>query len=223
MRYLKPALTELVCTFIFCFIGAASVMNFYTEESGALIGIALAHGLALSIAVSATISISGGQINPAVTIGLILIGKEKPERGAWLITGQMLGACISGLILMLTFTEIAQVETGLGTPALAPGVTTAMGISLELIATFLLAFAFYGIAIQKDAPSNLAGFGIGLTVAFLILATGPLTGTAINPARHFGTALFGNRLAGSIPYWIGPIVGSILGFRVARYCLQSDT
>ena len=79
---IKASLAELIATFGFCFVGAGSIIiDAHTGGNLGLLGIALAHGLALFVMVSATLNVSGGQINPAITIGLILSGKENLQQG----------------------------------------------------------------------------------------------------------------------------------------------
>ena len=222
MNLLKSAVAEAVGTFFLCFIGGgAIVINAHLGASGpGLLGIAIAHGLALAIAVSATMKVSGGQINPAITIGLIVIGKETPAAGGIKVIGQLVGAVLAGFLLVSTFPSEAVAATGNGTPALGAGITPVTGVALETVATFILAFAIYGTAVGSNAPQGLGGFGIGLTVAFLILAIGPLTGAAMNPMRHLGTGLPGGALGDIWVYWVGPIIGAVLGLLTARFALE---
>jgi aquaporin Z len=105
---------------------------------------------------------------------------------------------------------------------LGEGVSVGAGIALEVIATFLLAMAVYGTAVGSKAPQGMAGFGIGLTVTFLILAIGPLTGGAMNPARHLGTAVFGGQIGSIWIYWVGPVIGGILGFLVCSRVFENE-
>ena len=100
---------------------------------------------------------------------------------------------------------------GAGAPALGPGVTVGTGIVIEAILTFFLVFAVFGTAVDDKGPWNkTAGFTIGLVIAFDIMAFGPYTGAAMNPARWFGPAL----ASGSWDNWyvwiIGPIAGGII-------------
>jgi aquaporin Z len=224
MNHLKPVVAELIGTFFLCFAGAGSIIaNYYSGGSLGLTGIALAHGLALSIAISCTMGISGGQINPAVTIGLMAIGKESICRGVRLILAQLTGAAIAGALLVLLLPSEAVDAVGLGTPALVDDIGLGAGIALEAIGTFMLAFAVYGTAVGSKAPKGLGGFGIGLTVAFSIMAIGPFTGAAFNPARHFGTALFSGQIGMNWLYWIGPVLGSVVAFVIAHWALEDKS
>ena len=85
------------------------------------------------------------------------------------------------------------------------------GIVLEAILTFFLVFVVFGTAVDDKGPWNkTAGFTIGLTIAFDILAFGPLTGAAMNPARWFGPALVGGIWDDALVWIVGPIAGAII-------------
>ena len=80
----------------------------------------------------------------------------------------------------------------------------------EFILTFLLMMAIFGTAVDERAVSmKLGGFGIGLTVAFDILAGGAVTGASMNPARSFGPALVQGHWEWHLFYWLAPIAGAI--------------
>src|SRR3954470_16651855 len=93
----KLFLAEAIGTFFLCFAGIAAIVA--TSEpinSGAgLLGIALAHGLALSIAVSIFAGISGAHFNPAVTIGFISTGRIAPTKAVMYIAAQLIGATLA--------------------------------------------------------------------------------------------------------------------------------
>ncbi len=92
----RPALAELIGTFGFVFIGAGSIItDVYTRGSLGLIGVALAHGLMLSIMVSAFMAVSGGQFNPAVSIGLWVAKKQDAPTTLSMIVSQLVGASLA--------------------------------------------------------------------------------------------------------------------------------
>jgi aquaporin Z len=107
-------------------------------------------------------------------------------------------------------------KTHLGTPALANGVSVPVGIAVEALLTIFLVWAVYGTAVSPFAP-RIAGFGIGLTVATDILMGGPLTGAAMNPARHIATAVPAMFFDNWYVYWIGPLLGAAIGGLSIRY------
>jgi aquaporin Z len=208
--WFQPFLAEAIGTFGLIFFGAGSIiMNEFTGGGVGLVGIALAHGVALAVVITATAHISGGHINPAVTIGA-WVGKAIDSRMAVVyIVAQLLGAVVAASLLAGLYPPAAVSAASLGTPMLADGVSTSTAIMIEAILTFFLVFTVFGTAIDSRAP-NLGGWAIGLVLVFDILAGGPLTGASMNPARTFGPALVGGHWADHIVYWVGPILGGIV-------------
>ncbi len=217
--YVKPLIAELIGTFSFVFIGAGSIIaNTLTHGALGLVGIALAHGLALSIMITAFAATSGGHINPAVTIAMLVTRRIAPLLGLLYIVAQLVGATLAGLLLRAVFPQVVQLAAQLGTPNLAPGVSFGTGVLVEAVLTFFLLLAVFGTAVDPRAP-KIGGFGIGLTVAFDILMGGALTGASMNPARTFGPALAGGFWQNDLVYWIGPIIGAVIAALIYEYVI----
>lgn len=207
----KGCLAEIIGTFFLTFAGAGAIcVNAYTNGGVGLVGIALAHGLALSVAISAFGGISGGHCNPAVTIGVLLAKKMKAGDAAAWIVAQLVGSTLAAFALTLILPSSATSAAHLGTPEVAEGIGAGAAILMEAILTFFLLTAVFLTAVDERAPRSIAGFGIGLTVAFDILCGGPITGASMNPARTFGPALAGGYWALHHVYWIGPILGAVV-------------
>ena len=218
-QYVAPIFAELVGTFVFVFIGAGSIItNTFVPGALGLVGIAFAHGLALSIVISAFGATSGGHINPAVTIGFLVTRRITPILGILYIMAQLVGATLAGLLLRAVFPQAVWQAAQLGTPNLGPGVSFGTGILVEAILTFFLLLAVFGTAVDPRAP-KIGGFGIGLTVLVDILVGGPLTGAAMNPARAFGPALAGGFWQNDLVYWIGPIIGAVIAALLYEYVI----
>ena len=218
-QYVTPVLAEFVGTFIFVFIGAGSIItNAFQHGAIGLVGIALAHGLALSIVITAFGATSGGHINPAVTIGFIVTRRIIRLLGILYIVAQLVGATLAGLLLQAIFPQDVWQAAQLGTPSLAPNISPGIGILLEATLTFFLVLAVFGTAVDERAP-KIGGFGIGLTVLVDILVGGPLTGAAMNPARTFGPALAGGFWQNHFVYWIGPIIGGVIAALFYEYVI----
>jgi aquaporin Z len=211
---------EALGTFSFVFIGAAVVVvNGGFPNSGiGLLGIALAHALALSIMVTSTMTISGGHLNPAVTIGLLVTRRIDVLSAAGYIVTQLAAAAAAAFLVKVLLPSTAVRAALLGVPVIASSVTLGQAIGIELVLTFFLMSAVFGTAVSPDAP-RVAGFGIGLVLLFDILVGGPLTGAAMNPARAFGPALIGGQWLGHVVYWVGPILGAVLAALLWQYIL----
>jgi MIP family channel proteins len=217
--YVKPLVAELLGTFAFVFLGAGSILtNTLTAGSVGLVGIALAHGLALSLMITIFAATSGGHLNPAVTVGLLVTRHIAPVLGIFYLLVQLVGATLAGLLLRAVFPQAVWQAAQLGTPNLAPGVSFGTGVLLEAVLTFFLLLAVFGTAVDARAP-KIGGFGIGLTVAVDILMGGPLTGASMNPARTFGPALAGGFWHNHLVYWIGPILGAVLAALIYEYVI----
>jgi MIP family channel proteins len=211
---------EALGTFGLVFVGAAVVVvNGGFPNSGiGLLGIALAHAVVLSVMITATMTISGGHLNPAVTLGLLAARRIDAASALAYIVTQLAAACVAAFLVKLLLPPNAVRNTMLGVPVIASSVTAGQAIGLELILTFFLVSAVFGTAISPDAP-RVAGFGIGLVLLFDILVGGPLTGAAMNPARAFGPALVSGEWVGHLVYWIGPILGALLAAVLWEYLL----
>lgn len=220
---LRPLVAEFVGVFFLVFIGAGAIVaNTYRDGSVGLLGIAVAHGLALAIAVSATMHVSGGHINPAVTLGLWSVGRVEAKTAGLYILAQILGAVAAAFAVKGLFPEAAGAAAQYGVPQLAGDVSLVQGTVIEAVLTFFLAFAVMGTAVDPAAP-KVGGFAIGLVLTFDILAGGNLTGAAMNPARAFGPALAAGNWIGHVAYWVGPILGAIAAAQLyQRVLLRRD-
>ena len=214
----RALLAEAAGSFWFMFIGAGAVIADANGGGGGIVSIALAHGIALAVAVSAFGGLSGGHFNPAVTFALAIIGRHPWSRVPTYVVAQLTGGVLAGFALrgIFDFTLSAIDKTHLGTPALANGVTVPVAIGVEALLTIFLVWAVYGTAVSPLAP-RIAGFGIGLTVATDILMGGPLTGAAMNPARHIATAVPAAFFDNWYVYWIGPLLGAAVAALSIRY------
>lgn len=222
---LRALAAEALGTCLFIFVGAGAIVTDRMTNGGlGLVGIALAHGLALAVMVSAFGGISGGHFNPAVTVGVWIAGKIPTRDGIAYIIAQLVGAVVAGIALLTAFRPEWWGPVHLGTPTLgvALGVGQLRGTAVEALLTMMLVLVVFLTAVDEAAPRSIAGFGIGLTLAFDILVGGPLTGAAANPARAFGPALASGHWDFHYIYWIGPLVGGIIAAVLYRYVFSSE-
>ena len=208
----RAAVAEFVATFALVFIGAASVIV-AGPSGGGIVAVALAHGLVLAVMISVVGHISGGHVNPAVTIGVWVAGKVDTLRAVVYVLAQLVGAIFGALLLRVIMPGDVWQAANLGAPALSRvvGLGAGRGVLIEAVATFFLVFAVFGTSVdERGAFARTAGFTIGLVVAFDILAVGPLTGAAMNPARAFGPELVAGVWSDWWVYWVGPIAGAVV-------------
>jgi MIP family channel proteins len=237
----KKLLAEALGTFFFCFAGIAAIVSIESPlNSGVgLIGIALAHGLALSVAVNAFGGISGAHFNPAVTIGMFITRRIGFLGVLPYFVAQIAGAAGAAWACQLIFPPAAveAARLGIPLPAIMPGEgvewpTVGIVLGVEFVLTFLLMVAIFGTAIDPRGQAvKIGGFGIGLAVTANILAGGLITGASMNPARSLGPALV-YKLTGSEAgasafdlhwcYWTAPVAGAVVGALVYDYFLLDE-
>src|SRR6185312_4869350 len=210
-RLLKQCVAEFIGTFTLIFVGVGAIVNNTPTAGMGLLGVALAHGLAIAVMVSATGAISGGQLNPAVTFGLLIGGQMDVKKTIAYWIAQLAGATIAACLCahLISMTAVSNGTPDISATNGVPVVSTAQAIAIEAVLTFFLVFVVYGSAVDVRAP-KIGGLAIGLTVALDILFGGPLTGAAMNPARTFGPALASNHWNNHIVYWVGPLIGGAL-------------
>jgi aquaporin TIP len=228
----RPYIAELIGTFALVFVCAGAVCSAFLPlsaapgDAGLVLGIVVAQGLILAVALSATINVSGGYLNPAVTITLWTLRRLTGRQTLYLLGAQLLGAVLAGMVLRIIFGEnIVPGVPHLGEPFRTGAPTLGMdvlgtGALVELVLTFLLTFVIFGTVIDRRTP-RLSGLGVGVMVGLALAAlawTGfRLTGASLNPARAFGPFLW----AADIPtartdvrehlfvYWIAPMLGAL--------------
>lgn len=216
----KALIAEFIGTFTLIFIGVGAIAaDHITGGKLGLTGIALAHGLAIAVMVSATAAISGGHLNPAVTVALWSTGKIKANDAVGYVLAQCLGAIFAAAAVKCAVPASALAAIGMGTPAVAAGLPVQTALAAEIVLTFFLVFVIFGTAVDSRAP-KCGGLFIGLTVALDIMMGGPISGAAMNPARHLGPALLGGGLQNIWIYWVGPIAGGILAAQIYKTQLE---
>src|SRR5688572_25215583 len=210
----RAYLAEFLGTFFLCFASVGVILSGTPAvgAGGGLLAIALAPGLAVSVAVNAFGGISGAHFNPAVTIGMAVTQRIGPAAAGVYIAVQLLAAVAASLACQVIFPPAAVAQGLGGLPLPQAWVTTGGLLFAEIIMSFLLMIAIYGTVIdERGRAAKIAAFGIGLTVTANILAAGAITGASMNPARSFGPALVMGIWSFHIFYWIGPIIGAVLG------------
>jgi aquaporin Z len=199
--------------------------GFFPKGSVGVLGVALAFGLSLLVAAYAIGSISGCHINPAVTIGLWVIGKTKTNELPFYIVGQVIGGLVGASVIFIIaksssvhFSARASGFASNGYGLHSPG-------GFKLGAVMLAEVFFTGIFVfiiastsRLSMPVGLTGVTVGLTLTIIHLISIPIDNTSVNPARSLSTAVFQGSWA-LRQLWVFilfPIVGGILGGTVWR-------
>ncbi|KAF2089953.1 aquaporin-like protein [Saccharata proteae CBS 121410] len=182
-------------------------------NASTLLYISLAFGFSLAVNAWVFFRISGGLFNPAVTLGMCLIGAVGWVRGGLVVIAQILGAISAAGIVSCLFPGPLNVRTTLG-----GGTSIVRGLFIEMFLTALLVFTIFMLAAEKHKGTFLAPVGIGLSLFVAELSGVFFTGGSLNPARSFGPDVILHRFSGyHWIYWLGPALGSIVAVGFYRF------
>ena len=225
MRRNLPAYAcELAGTALMLFIGVSAVSFMWgpgspvpVVENGTLrrllTGLMFAAG-GTAVVYSPLGQISGGHINPAMTLAFWRLGKVPAHDAAAYVIAQFLGALAGTYAAGLAW---GPLTTGIQYAATVPGAgyTPAGAFAAEAFITFLLAFTIF-VCVNK--PRLAAGTGLiaGALVATLVTIEGPVTGTSLNPARSLAPAVLSSTYTALWVYFLGPAAGALLAAAAYR-------
>ncbi len=99
-------------------------------------------------------NISGGHINPAITLSMLATKRISVRNAVLYIVAQVIGATIGGYMLFGVFPNALGVKVNWGAPGLSSQTSIAQGILFEAVMTFILAFAVFGTAVDSRAPED---------------------------------------------------------------------
>ncbi|KAK3137231.1 hypothetical protein QOZ80_5BG0449510 [Eleusine coracana subsp. coracana] len=210
----RAVLAELVLTFLFVFTGVSAAM---AAGSGGgppgaampmatLAAVAIAHALAAGVLVTAGFHVSGGHLNPAVTVALMVRGHISAYRTVLYVAAQLLASSLACILLR-------YLTGGMVTPvhALGADISPMQGLVMEVILTFSLLFVTYAMILDpRSSVRTIGPLLTGLIVGANTLAGGNFSGASMNPARSFGPAVATGVWTHHWVYWVGPLLGGPL-------------
>ena len=235
---MTPFTAELIGTALLVLMGDGVVANVLLNKSkgqnAGWIVVATGWGLGVALAVYCVGNFSGAHLNPAVTIGMAVIGKLEWAKVGGYLAAQMIGAFLGAVLVWLAYLphwkETTDKGAKLGVFCTAPAIRSpGANLVTEIIGTFVLVLG--GLAILT--PDNLnaehgfkAGLGpllVGLLVLGIGVSLGGPTGYAINPARDLGPRIahallpIAGKGGSDWSYAWVPIVGPIIGGVLAAF------
>jgi aquaporin Z len=204
--YLRRGVLEFVGVFALIFVAAGGA-----AFARSPIDLAFANGLVIAVMVCAAGPISGGHINPAVTLGFLVTRRIEPLLAVVYWVAQFGGAILAALLLKWVLPNGAEAASSLGVPALGSGIGSGQAVVIEAVLTFFLVWVVFATADEpRGTFKQIAGLAIGFVIAFDVLMAYGLTGGAMNPARAFGPQLAGNHWAHGWVWYVGPFAGGVI-------------
>ncbi len=228
---MKPFMAEVVGTFLLVLLGDGAVAGCLlarskAEKSGWMV-ITTGWALAVVVAVYTVVDFSGAHINPAVTLGLAVVGKFAWGKVPGYVAAQFLGAFLGAVLVWLAYlphwAETEDKSLKLAVFSTAPAIRRKpLNLVTEIVGSFVLVFGIMAIS-ANAAPtqSGLTSLLIGFLVWSIGLSLGAPTGYAINPARDLGPRIahailpIANKGGSDWGYsWVpvaGPLIGGAIG------------
>lgn len=224
---------ELISMIFYVYLGCGAVLSTGQgnnadggdNNTSRIMPIAMNFGIGTVVMLYCTHGISGGHMNPAVSLFMMVIKKISVGRGLAYIGVQVLGGIIGSLLLYISVSGTGAHQYSLGANQLSPKIEPAQGFVMEIMATLLLCLAILFTEVMKGGPTNgkpnLSLLVIGLAVFCAHVVAVPYTGCGMNPARTFGPALVGEMVDHVDSedvffgdhvwiYYLGPIVGALI-------------
>lgn len=224
-RGLAAYLAELIGTLLLVFFITSVVVLFVSTGGQAQFGsdfavVGLVHAFLLFGLIVMFGVVSGGHFNPAVTLAALVIRRIKPFDAVIYMLAQLIGGILGAFL-----TKGLLLDEGRATHYGALQVSGLLsgnfaGAVVEGIGTFVLVLVILAAVYSEKSFKEWAPLAIGTTLGFIVMVGGPLTGAGFNPARWFGPALVGSHFAGTWPFLVGPVVGSLLAAAVYRFILE---
>ena len=234
MESVRKYIAEFIGTFILVTLGCGTAMlvGCNSEQGGGYILTALAFGLAIVAMAYSLGNISGGHVNPAVSLAVLINGGISVTDFIGYVIAQCFGALAGSGLLALIFsmgcvkdkTSANGDITGLGTNGLG-GVSDSAGagILVEIVLTCIFIMTILGVTSAKQKHGSFGGLIIGLTLTGIHILGIGLTGTSVNPARSLGPAIVaaingnGDPMGCVWVFIVGPFVGAILGAVIYKF------
>jgi aquaporin Z len=222
-RNLAAYFAEFAGTALMLFVGVSAVAFMWAPGSPVpvvpfpalrrlLTGVLFAAG-ATAVVYSPLGQISGGHINPAVTLAFWRMGKVPSRDAVIYIVAQFAGAFVGAYAAGVAWGPLTVgVQYGATVPG--DGYSAAGAFAAEILITFLLVFTIF-VCVNKPRIAPRTGIIAGALVALLVMIEAPVSGTSLNPARTLGPALLAPTYTALWAYFAGPVIGGFLA--VAAY------
>lgn len=198
----QKLVAEFIGTFaVVLFSAGAYCARIASPGTLGVIGVAMAYGFVFGAMAAAMTPISGGHLNPAITIGYWVTRRIGTFHALSYTIAQLAGSVAASYLLRYAIPEGIWRGAALGTPDLSAGFTRTPAMLMEGLLAFILVWVFF--AANGSQRAVILGFSV---TAGSVLAL-PFTGGSMNPARAFGPALAARHWTNHGVYWVGPLAG----------------
>jgi len=209
--------------------GSAVIAGSNGTTGVGLLGIAFAFGLSVVAMAYAIGHVSGCHLNPAISIGMVMVGRMKGSESVGYIISQIMGAIAGAGILLLiangkpgydlAVNGLGQDGYGIASPQ---NYSMMSGFIAEVVFTTIFLLVIFGSTSTKNIHGGFAGLAIGLSLVLIHIVGIPVTGVSVNPARSIGPAVFvgGTAISQLWLFIVAPILGSALAAVIWRFLVE---
>lgn len=222
---MRAVMAEFLAMTIFVFVCAGAATGTAGYDFASFVQqIALTFGFCITVLAYTIGHYSGGHINCAVTLGLVVAGACEPIQGALNFVAQLLGSIVGAALIALVKQDndnaANDMTGGLGANKVSKdrGIENYQAMFAEMFATFVLMYTVLETAVNPKTEGNrvMAAVAIGLAVYVAHSLMIPIDGCSINPTRSFGPAVVASMKYETFEwddhwvFWVGPLLGSLM-------------
>ncbi len=204
----RAYLAEFLGTFFMVLISLGTVLGDISTGLVGVLGIGFAFAFSYMVMVFATIHISGGHLNPAISLSLWFSKKLKGLDLLFYVFFQFLGGFLAAVFMFLLF---GPNFAGAAVFEVLGDISLQKAVLAEALASFVLVFVYFSTLVDRRGPVSFGPFALGAATFALFLFSFPFVGGVINPAQAFGMSVVSNSYSNLLIFLIGPFCGSLFG------------
>lgn len=203
-------MAEFLGTFAFVFIAAGSVLvtGIYGDSQALVVG--LAAGLSTAGLMYATVHLSGGHLNPVITLSLWLSQKISSTRAFFYLVAQVAASFAASYLLLYVFGDLAK-KLSYGAPVVGSEISLQQAVTVEAVITAVLVFVFMATMVDRRGPVSFGPLVVGLTIAACTIFAFSISGGVLNPARAIGPLVLSKSYNVLVVWVVGPLSGAVFG------------
>ncbi|KAH3868507.1 aquaporin AQPAn.G-like [Dreissena polymorpha] len=217
LQFWRAVAAECVATLFVVFVGTMSKVDITqpVDVTIKFIRVGLTFGLITTVCIQIIGHVSGGHMNPAVSIAMAVAMEISPLRAVMYTAAQCLGGMLGSLLLKGV--TPSYLHGNLAVTRVHEGLSGGQGFACEFVFTFLLLTSIFACTDTNRTLCGSPALGIGITVGVIHLAGIPFTGASMNPARSLASAVVSRDFRDLWVYWVGPVLGGCVAAGVYKY------
>ena len=204
----RSYLAEFLGTFFFVLICSFAVLIEALYGGIGVLGIAFVIGVSYTSLIFVTAHLSGGYLNPAITISLWLVQRLSASKTVFFLTAQILATFIAAFFLLMFFGQDG-VKHALGSQNVGLNISLTQAVLAEAIFTSGLVFVLFSTAVDRRGPISFGPLALGLYLIAASIILVSITGAGLNPVRAIGPAILSGQTNTLAVWLIGPLAGSL--------------